>query len=1237
MEVLNPTISIRPQFFATVSIFSRRYALTSLIKTNPYRFNIGCIPNSKLPLDPPSLTFSPVSATGKLRISARFGRPTRRRNSLRKKLTEQQQEQQVRPPPVVSDPSSGSGGPVHDYDNGERYDSNLDNDNVQESMFNSNYDANEGTVQSNSVEESISKPLVESVLWNKLESWVDQYKNDSEFWGLGFSPIFTVFRDLEGNVNRVVVNEDEILRRGGIDAKLYKHSELEEFTQVNSKILHAKFLAREMESGNHVISKNSSVAKFVVPGRQWGFVNAIRSLTVQPGLSLKLPRIGTMVLCGFLVFWAMKTLFTRGDDKAEYTRFEKEIMKRKIKARKEREKLVKGNVEVLQDSLRPQVVSGERPKLNKQELTSFIMKAKESTSNQATSKDFDSKILEIRAMARHAREIENRDPSLGDSGVGDDLTVNEPFDEKEVIKRRGGLVESLQNDLSNEYLSQTSDSNGNLTPTPFNHVNSEDIGFREKASVENSEIQTSSTSIIKNSSDDDKSTIQDVVNQKTGVNISDTSEVILSSNALKKSFRTKPRVICSAKEAREFLSRKHYDQQPNLVLQDRTVPEGASVLMIESEKEIGCIERQKSDKNHEVSESTILDGISDLTSSINDPEAAGERHRVAGPQMVRALVHEANIGNTETGPSVLVSPRERQMDNNTNQGLDTDNNGFQPTILDGPSDSASSANACEDCTPKTTKDGDPEDVDEGHRVDDVQMPRTSFVRKSNGRSAEPMSVNRENWMEKNFHKLEPVVKKIQCGFRDNYMVAREKVKQDLDINSNITQPKSDQDDGELDWMKDDRLREIVFQVQENELAGHDPFYLMDNEDKLAFFEGLERKVERENEKLLNLHEWLHSNIENLDYGADGISLYDPPEKIIPRWKGPPVGKNPDFVSNFAEQRKAPLASNFSNSDIEKKDGQNIVQKSKVSSSDENIMLTSSLNNQNTQIVDGALKRPKIVIEGSDGSVRAGKKSGKEYWQHTKKWSRGFLESYNAETDPEIKAVMKDMGKDLDRWITEKEIQEAADLMNMIPKRGQQFIEKKLNKVKREMELFGPQAVVSKYREYAEEKEEDYLWWLDIPFVLCIELYTHENGEQRTGFYSLEMATDLELDPKQYHVIAFEDPGDCKNLCYIIQAHMEMLGNGSAFVVARPPKDAFREAKANGFNVTVIRKRELQLNVDQTLEEVEEQITEIGSKIYHDRIMQERSVDLSALTKGVLGASKSVKRRRSRRKLKKPTV
>lgn len=143
---------------------------------------------------------------------------------------------------------------------------------------------------------------------------------------------------------------------------------------------------------------------------------------------------------------------------------------------------------------------------------------------------------------------------------------------------------------------------------------------------------------------------------------------------------------------------------------------------------------------------------------------------------------------------------------------------------------------------------------------------------------------------------------------------------------------------------------------------------------------------------------------------------------------------------------------------------------------------------------------------------------------------------------------------------------------------------------------------------------------------------------KAGFYSLEMGADLELDPKQYHVIAFEDAGDCKNLCYIIQAQMEMLGNGNAFVVARPPKDAYRDAKTNGFNVTVIKKGQLQqLNVDQSLEEVEEAITDIGSKIYHEKIMRERSLDVTTVMKGVFGTGKPTKkRRRSRKKLKKPT-
>lgn len=217
--------------------------------------------------------------------------------------------------------------------------------------------------------------------------------------------------------------------------------------------------------------------------------------------------------------------------------------------------------------------------------------------------------------------------------------------------------------------------------------------------------------------------------------------------------------------------------------------------------------------------------------------------------------------------------------------------------------------------------------------------------------------------------------------------------------------------------------------------------------------------------------------------VDGISIYDPPEKFIPRWKGAPLEKNPEFFNNFLEQRKAIFAGNASTSYLVKEDEPNLLQISTESLVDEKTSISVSDNALEKTLHSRNSKDSKTVIEGSDGSVRPGKKSGKEYWQHTKKWSRGFWKSYNSETDPEMKSIMKDIGKDLDRWITEEEIQEAADLMKKLPERNKKFMEKKINKLKREMELFGPQAVVSKYSEYAEEKEEDYLWWLDLRHVL----------------------------------------------------------------------------------------------------------------------------------------------------------
>lgn len=1162
MEVLNPPIPNGPQIFSRVLLFSPKISIKIRNKKNLLKFYI---PNSKFLQYSPFLTYLPFSKTRNFQVSAHFGRPSNRRNSLREKFFD---DQQVCPIPISLDPNRS-------FDGNENFRYNLDYEGVKEIESNSR-DGN-NLVISGSEMEPKPKRVGESALLNKLENWVDQYKKDVEVWGIGSGPIFTVFQDLGGNVDRVVVNEDEILTRSGL-------RKLDDITEeVSLKISHAKLLAKELENGKCAIPKNSSVAKFVASGEETGFVNTIRGVTLPHDLFTKLSRVGMVVISSFFVFWAIKSLFSVRNQEVELTRLEKEMLRRKIKSRMEKENLEKGSVEVIRDSSDSPVLFTERPKLDKQELLNNIVKANTSNGNLALQDssssqinklmDYNDKIQKIREMARHAREIEGESSSRVDRAGEKKLASDEEFSiEMEVVNQHGEEGMGSLGSLASGDLQKTMYIDESVESASIGYTKRDDTGFvRDLTSVENGVAQASSTSNVELLYDRE-STSHELKDGATMSDLTERSKVSRYSEILhtqsqqleKNSFKS-PRVIRSVKEAREYLSRKHDKQVPNQEQHVKIKQECAAVLTPEIDIESGSKRSQGPSKENKVSDHSTLGG---------------------------------NLGISNATPAT---------------------------------------NSCEDPTVKAkestlTKIDDHEDAKDKFVGSEIK-PRT--FHDDSGRTVAGASVDNENWMENNFHEFEPVLKKIGDGFRDSYMVAKEKVSRELNLDSEMTRLGINEDDSELEWMKDDALREIVFQVRENELLGRDPFYMMDAQDKVAFFKGLEKKVEKENEKLLNFHEWVHSNIENLDYGADGISIYDSPEKIIPRWKGPPVDKNPEFINNFVEQRKALVAKNAKIPHPVKSDGQESSHKLNESPSNENIVTSSSSFDIKKKVHDGVSIKSKTVIVGSDGSVTAGKKSGKEYWKHTKKWSRGFLDSYNAETDPEIKSTMKEIGKDLDRWITEKEIEEAAELMEKLPERNKIFIEKKLEKLKREMELFGPQAVVSKYREYADGNEEDCLWWLDLPFVLCIELYTNENGEQKIGFYSLEMAEDLDLEPKQYHVIAFEDSHDCKNLCYIIQAHMEMLGNGHAFVIARPPKDAFREAKANGFSVTVIRKGELQLNVDQTLEEVEEQITEIGSKTYHDKIMQERSVDINSLMKGVFGASKPTKRKMSKRRLKRP--
>ena len=129
---------------------------------------------------------------------------------------------------------------------------------------------------------------------------------------------------------------------------------------------------------------------------------------------------------------------------------------------------------------------------------------------------------------------------------------------------------------------------------------------------------------------------------------------------------------------------------------------------------------------------------------------------------------------------------------------------------------------------------------------------------------------KKNWMEENFKKFDPVVEKIGVGFKENYMIAKEKKEDQKLINAEISELGLMEDDEELQWMNDEKLRDIVFQVRDNELAGREPFHLMSNDDQHTYFEGLVKKAEKVNGKLLGLHEFIHSRIENIDYGAGTV-------------------------------------------------------------------------------------------------------------------------------------------------------------------------------------------------------------------------------------------------------------------------------------------------------------------------------------------------------------------------------
>jgi len=835
-----------------------------------------------------------------------------------------------------------------------------------------------------------SKLLGESVLWNKLESWVDQYKRDIEYWGVGSGPVFTIYEDSLGGVKRVFVDEEEILKRSKV-----RRDVIGDYPEVRSKILNAKNMARDMESGNNVIARNSSVAKFVVQGKEeGGFVKAVQGFVAKPQLLPRLSRVGRYVLYVLVVMWVVKKLFAfgEGDKEVEYTPLEKEMMRRKMKARKEKEKSVKGAVEVIAEPSETPVVDIKRPKLDKEQLRNNILKAKGSSDKMVVrdssdkiktiTMEVDYKVQEIKEMARQAREIEGRDSVVVNKDLEmDDSVTEKSSDDNEFIKKKSEQDNSLS-DNQNEVARETTDSNvipqSTSVDVPENIDNSvlHEVVPADEGNVYASDVIVSGDNEIK---EQEIEFSENNVHLKDKVNDNPLDTLINGSSVTNEnSVKKKRRIIRSVKEARDYLSSKHDKQNPGAgtVSKLKSVKESIADLKSSSVTDFTDQKSQNLKMNITGSRSGTLNGTLDSKPVINAHEDSTQKDKELIPikndckdsgvepgtgnhqQSLTTLDYGVNCNGTTNGtpenwpeknlleveqivsnglkglsdskpatePSEDSNPKDKEFspmkddyfkDSGVEPGvenlqkydttLDHEFNGISTEArlslmpedgpdkkllkveqirndaLNGLSDSKPGTNPIEVSDQKNKELGTAEDgnlqgagfepgirnhLNSGTALDD-EVKDISTETKVSGKT--------ENWLEKNFHEVEPIVKQIRAGFRNNYTAAKERVNNPLDIPTEMESLRGVGDGGELDWMQDDHLRDIVFRVRENELSGRDPFYLMSDEDKDTFFRGLEKKVEKENMKLSHVHEWLHSNIENLDYGAGNylfLKLYD---------------------------------------------------------------------------------------------------------------------------------------------------------------------------------------------------------------------------------------------------------------------------------------------------------------------------------------------------------------------------
>lgn len=429
---------------------------------------------------------------------------------------------------------------------------------------------------------------------------------------------------------------------------------------------------------------------------------------------------------------------------------------------------------------------------------------------------------------------------------------------------------------------------------------------------------------------------------------------------------------------------------------------------------------------------------------------------------------------------------------------------------------------------------------------------------------------------------------------------------------------------EPDWMENEALREVVFKVRENEEAGREPFFGLDSDKEKLFMEGIFKRIKKEGDRTTKR---MKDRRENVDYGLHGIGG-DPLEEHLPHQKDPNEVARSPMLDKAIEDKQKVVRDNMG------------IQQSRSSSSLANLEYISSsspsffdhsdakvskeevqpqkpkkiLSRNSKKILSRNLKKKFSSSSGNTVVVGSGQPLRKEEsFQNTKRWGKELQKRYDSERDPEMRALLKEIGSELDSWVTEKEVEDAWNLSQQL-EQGQeepvhQHYKSVQKKIQEQKQRFGLEAVLDKYKEYQPEPE-DQLWWLDLRSVLCLMVIP--KGEDG-GFYCLDMTLDLEESSHRQdkHIIAFQDRKDALNFCSLLQLRSESKFD-HAEVRPFSPRQLYKIAKSEGFKVTVLREGQIRASVGQSLEEVEELILEIGRSVYWDQLERERAVDIDSI-------------------------